>query len=321
MYSYFSSLLDLAVFQAFKRGHGLAPGVFRPRVASSQVLLYHNVEADDSPWLRALGVTVPPADFERHLAYLAGRHPLVSFSRLCAGDAPAGAVAVTFDDGFKSVLDVALPILERYRCPFKVYLTESNVGARINWLNKLAWLLSEASPAVLGGLVREALAEPVAAKRAPSIYDFLGGFVEDRTVKAIDAAYAAHGPGEEPRLYLDAAEVETLAAHPLVELGSHTVHHYPLQKLGEALLYEEVIGGHERLAARFPGRIKGFAMPFGFKTHVVPAVARAAGAVDAVLVSAYGGPMRGAVLEGLPEIRRTPVFGNLGALWYAMRRA
>jgi peptidoglycan/xylan/chitin deacetylase (PgdA/CDA1 family) len=216
------------------------------------------------------------------------------------------------------VLDVALPILERYRCPFKVYLTEADVGARLNWLNKLSWLIAMAPLSALFELAHAALTEP--PDRPPLVSDFLFGFVSGRTAEAVEAAYAARRPASEPRLYLDDAEVRRLSAHPLVELGSHSVHHYPLTRLGADELRDEVVGGHERLLARFPN-IVGFAVPFGFDTHVTPAVAQAARAVDSALVTAYGGPMRGAALEGIPEIRRTPVFGNLGSLWYAMTRA
>ena len=65
----------------------------------------------ESPWVRTLHVTISPQAFAEHIAYLASRHSVVAFSRICAGDAPPDAVAVTFDDGFVSVLTTALPIL------------------------------------------------------------------------------------------------------------------------------------------------------------------------------------------------------------------
>jgi peptidoglycan/xylan/chitin deacetylase (PgdA/CDA1 family) len=72
------------------------------------ILMYHYVEpwpADASELRR--GLTVRPEDFTTQVAYLA-QHGYVTISLY---DLPERAVVLTFDDGYRSLVDYAWPIL------------------------------------------------------------------------------------------------------------------------------------------------------------------------------------------------------------------
>lgn len=83
----------------------------------------------------ALGVPPPGADsddlfveeavFEDELEFLAAHRRVVPLAELLEGDDVAGkpAVAITFDDGFRSVCTVAAPLLERFGFPATVFVT------------------------------------------------------------------------------------------------------------------------------------------------------------------------------------------------------
>jgi peptidoglycan/xylan/chitin deacetylase (PgdA/CDA1 family) len=91
------------------------------RFVSLPVLMYHYVE----PWpagddkLRR-GLTVRPEDFEAQMAYLhAQGYVTVSLYDLVDALAvgkplPPKSVVLTFDDGYRSLMDHAVPILQRY---------------------------------------------------------------------------------------------------------------------------------------------------------------------------------------------------------------
>jgi peptidoglycan/xylan/chitin deacetylase (PgdA/CDA1 family) len=86
------------------------------------VLCYHAV-SDDWPDL----LSVPPAAFARQVGGLVARgYRGVRFSDVGAGD--GRRLAVTFDDGYISVYEQALPILERLGVPGTVFVPTDHVG-------------------------------------------------------------------------------------------------------------------------------------------------------------------------------------------------
>jgi peptidoglycan/xylan/chitin deacetylase (PgdA/CDA1 family) len=98
------------------------------------VLAYHAVDecrAADDPHL----LYVSPSVFEAQMDYLAHHRRVVSLTDAVSGSLPAGppAVAITFDDGYRSVFDNALPILERHGFPATVFVPTAYVGDRNRW--------------------------------------------------------------------------------------------------------------------------------------------------------------------------------------------
>ena len=101
------------------------------------VLMYHRVGTARNAWEARYAIS--PGRFEAHMLALE-RNGLraVSVESLCDwldGGAPlaAGAVVLTFDDGFRDVRVHALPLLERLRWPFTVFLVSSLVGREDVW--------------------------------------------------------------------------------------------------------------------------------------------------------------------------------------------
>lgn len=101
---------------------------------STIILAYHAVgdveRADDlhNLWVRT-------EQFADQLRTLARRAHVVSLDDLVAGRVPAGrrAVAITFDDGYRSVLTTALPMLEAHGFPATVFVPTAHIGDRNRW--------------------------------------------------------------------------------------------------------------------------------------------------------------------------------------------
>jgi peptidoglycan/xylan/chitin deacetylase (PgdA/CDA1 family) len=98
------------------------------------VLCYHAVSDDPSAWIAGMAVT--PDQFAAHLRTILdlGRTPVgpaTVAAALAGGPAlPAGAVAITFDDGFAGVAEVAAPLLADAGFPAALYVTTGVVGGR-----------------------------------------------------------------------------------------------------------------------------------------------------------------------------------------------
>lgn len=91
----------------------------------SQVLLYHSFGA--SPW------AVSPADFAAQMQYLSEHFDVVPLAQLLT-QAHGGRTrcAITFDDGYESVFQIALPILRQVGFPATLYLTTDAIAERDN---------------------------------------------------------------------------------------------------------------------------------------------------------------------------------------------
>ena len=80
---------------------------------------------------------VPEAAFESQMRFLARRRNVVPLEAIVEGR-PRGskpAVAITFDDAYRSVLDVAAPILSRYRLPSTLFVPTGWMGRTNGWID------------------------------------------------------------------------------------------------------------------------------------------------------------------------------------------
>jgi peptidoglycan/xylan/chitin deacetylase (PgdA/CDA1 family) len=84
------------------------------------IVTYHAV---DPLWTGAL--SVHPAAFEEQIAWLVSHRRVVALAELLdrfPDGVSSDLVALTFDDGFSSVVQYALPVLARSEVPFTVFL-------------------------------------------------------------------------------------------------------------------------------------------------------------------------------------------------------
>jgi len=102
------------------------------------ILCYHAV---DPEWESPLAVR--PADFARHMAWLAGRRRVVGLDAAVGrldrhGRLPRGTAALTFDDGFASVHEHAWPVLRDRALPAAIFLVAETLGPAprpVDWVD------------------------------------------------------------------------------------------------------------------------------------------------------------------------------------------
>ena len=98
------------------------------------VLAYHAV-GDCPPEDDPHGLWVSPRAFERQLDVLSGARQVVPLADVVAGRVRRGApaVAITFDDAYRCVLEEAVPRLARLGLPATVFVPTAFVGDRNRW--------------------------------------------------------------------------------------------------------------------------------------------------------------------------------------------
>lgn len=102
------------------------------------VLCYHAISED---WPAALSVT--PRNFEFQIGLLASRgYRGATLTSAALGEVSGKVVAITFDDGYRSVDERARPVLERHGFPATVFVPTRLVGTapRLSWPGIDSWL-------------------------------------------------------------------------------------------------------------------------------------------------------------------------------------
>jgi peptidoglycan/xylan/chitin deacetylase (PgdA/CDA1 family) len=101
-------------------------GLYRPDGVRCPIVLYHGVTESGGPW----GVT--PARFRRQIEWLSRTFDLFTLhgavSRWRDGTLPSNPAVVTFDDGLRSTVENALPVLKEYGVPATHYLVPGLFG-------------------------------------------------------------------------------------------------------------------------------------------------------------------------------------------------
>lgn len=90
------------------------------------VLVYHTISSPIEPM--AADVDILPQRFERQLRWLSRWRRVVPLEETLCTNAPRSLVAITFDDGYRDNLTVALPLLENFQLPMTLFVTAGFVG-------------------------------------------------------------------------------------------------------------------------------------------------------------------------------------------------
>jgi peptidoglycan/xylan/chitin deacetylase (PgdA/CDA1 family) len=267
-----------------KNALNLAAATLGPHRLSSAdarlwVLMYHRILPAEDPRFRGEepGMIVTPQSFRQHMRTIKTLFDVLPLSewmerRGKGQPLPRRACAVTFDDGWLDNLEYALPILVEEQVPATIFAVSSLVGTRQQfWPNRLAHLLTAAAVdrghdsfawlRQLPGYADGALSRDAVAAIIDACKRFTDPQLAERLERMESAANVS--PPDAPSL-MDWAQLRQVQASGLVEIGSHTRHHYRLtDDLPAPLLYDEVVGSRQQLEEGLGAPVKLFCYPNG----------------------------------------------------------
>lgn len=180
-------------------------------------------------------------------------------------------VVLTFDDGLRDHLDHALPVLERHGAPGTFYVTTgfADRTARLWWIElEEAVRRADRLRLVIGGERFERETRDPAAKRLAfdHIYWRLREGREEALRAVVDRLCTEHAVDPAAlveRYCLDWSGIATLARHPLVTIGAHTLSHPMLAKYPEPFARREIGEGRAVLERLLGRAVQHFAYPVG----------------------------------------------------------
>ena len=223
------------------------------------VLLYHAVDPNPPQYLRDLGVVTHPRDFEDHMQWTKNCFELVSLSegirRLRSGTLTKTCLAVTFDDGLKSVADHAVPVLIRHGIPATLFVNHASLTGQRCWIYDVAQLESEGRKETLQDLFGTSCPGSFSSylrQHAPAE-------VLARRSGLADLSSSLNGSGVE---YISHEELTKLLESPLMELGNHSLDHPRFSRIDAKEQCRQINDNAEALAG-FAGYERSFALPFG----------------------------------------------------------
>jgi peptidoglycan/xylan/chitin deacetylase (PgdA/CDA1 family) len=152
---------------------------------------------------------------------------------------PRRAVAVTFDDGYRSVLTDALPVLEARGIPATIFVCSDAIArGEMFWYDAVAMSGGEHAVAELKAAPYGQWRAAVERARRPVLRDT-------------------------PTAPLTPSDVERLARHPLIAIGGHS-HRHPILARGDAAAERDEIAANLEALEQWTGmRPRAFAYPNG----------------------------------------------------------
>jgi peptidoglycan/xylan/chitin deacetylase (PgdA/CDA1 family) len=276
------------------------------------IFLYHGVVPERVPSdLWRGGQAIPREDLEEHVAWLARRRrilPLAEYLERDASDPEAAkAVALTFDDGLRSSVANAVPVLRKYGAPATFFVTTVHVESReplwFSYLNALCFEGIHDSVEV----EREVwpLRSFTERRRARRALGELARASGDPVTWARGLAHRKPLPSEVAARYegVTPEELRAVAASELFEVGSHTLTHPFLTRLTGEAQGVEIAGSRRRLAELSAREVRFFAYPAGDYDGLTLRLVREAG-----YEAGFATIARGLASNGRFEIERVGIY-------------
>jgi hypothetical protein len=108
----------------------------------ARVLLYHHVAEQDNEYINQLGIRIHPDDFAWHLDLISREYDVIDLDTALSGKLPKRPLLITFDDAYRSVLDIAGPMLQERGLPATFFLSSEVVSGDKLMLDNLINLLA-----------------------------------------------------------------------------------------------------------------------------------------------------------------------------------
>lgn len=242
--------------------NSVARAAFRRRLL---VLCFHGVCGARPDIPDPDGIHVPVPLFEEQLRSLVQRYTPVSLRDvkrhvLLEAPLPAGAVLVTFDDGYRNVVRNAVPVLQRYEVPAVVFPVPGAMDeGRWLWPAELEW--RHTGDLVAATMKRRLKVAPADERRRALATEF----AEPITLPECDSSL------------MDWADLKALVDEDLVAIGSHGLYQEPLQTCEPDEVRSELAESRRRLTDELGIEIDTIAYGDGSASSDVAAAAWDAG--------------------------------------------
>jgi peptidoglycan/xylan/chitin deacetylase (PgdA/CDA1 family) len=187
--------------------------------------------------------------------------------QLANGDQERRYAVLTFDDGFRDNLSVALPILEQFNTPFMMYIPTSALTRTMqSWWLALRELFRSRDRVTIDALGLRLECSDLRSKTSglAQVTRWVHGDYHRVSTLLPDLRKAGISFQElNERYFLDERQLQELARHPLASIGGHTTSHPALKNLDTASARAEITDNRTYLEDLLDLPVMHFAYPYG----------------------------------------------------------
>jgi peptidoglycan/xylan/chitin deacetylase (PgdA/CDA1 family) len=258
-------------------------GVGRVMPREISIVLYHRIADDADPLTDALDISIRPEMFERHVRYFAANFDVIAPADLLAGRLPRRPLLITFDDAYRSVLDVAAPVLKSVAAPSLFFLNPRTIEQA--WLplpNLLSLAMSEIG---LAGILSAFHARDAAIDNLEHFSEIVLSALGTAEIEAAKRRLLTRLGADEAELrrasalFLSPGDLASFAEFGIA-LGNHSLSHPHFRSLPAGEIEREIVGGRDALRRLSGQPVPYFSVPYGDEldaTERVLDIARASG--------------------------------------------
>jgi len=237
---------------------GLASVVINLHAKRVRALLYHAVESKPNDLTDGLNVSVTADIFAANLDYFQRYYNVVQMKDVASGILPNRPLVITFDDGYKSVYEHAMPALASRNMSACIYLISRAVEGKIVWVNLLNYALLKHKSSTLEKL--SAFDKLAGQHDNADIISTVQHTFSPREIESLcELLTDALPENAASDLYASESDILEMQANGL-EFGFHTKDHYNLRNCSARELDEQL----DMSGCQHVMNSNTFAYPFGY---------------------------------------------------------
>ena len=256
---------------------------------SSINIMYHGVVSNDSSFFSPRHIL--KNQFEQQLIYFKNNFNIITvsetFYNIKNNIRPSKkTISISFDDGFRNNLDVALPLLEKYQIPATFFISSictEDMKLRCLWPELIAGLnyFHKGSIIKIGEYEFNKLMD---LKKGVSLADFLKFQKPTQRDKILDDLIEKYDPisniqslDQEIWCLLNKKELIQLSQSKFVNIGSHGHLHYNLGEIGKKEAKKELTISKEKLENAINKEVNMIAYPDGSYNEAIKKISEEIG--------------------------------------------
>jgi peptidoglycan/xylan/chitin deacetylase (PgdA/CDA1 family) len=226
----------------------------------SPVLVYHAAYRNVPKDIREKLHNVHPETIHEHLSYLKKKYRMVSVDELTSQTDTSGIAAITFDDGYKCVIDEMYDILLDLDIPFTIFINSASMENRIFWRDKVRYVISN-------NLVNECESFLQHTKMINNLPFYKYTKHPENNSRLVDDEldnFFNHKKISLETINHCFDDIRYFKSHKLIFYGNHTHNHYVLSSLSTAEQVDEIFRTREFLHSLENIQVSEvFSIPFG----------------------------------------------------------